>query len=206
MTGMSDDAIKALLDRSEWQAERRLLRGILRGEGLDETVKWGKLCYTHAGGNVAIIYGMKDCCAVGFFKGALLDDRAGRLVAPGKHSQAMRQMRFAGLDEIKADEAALRGFVKAAIEVEAEGRKIALTSPQQEPPPELTEALGRDRPFAKAFDALTPGRRRGWLLHFAGAKQAGTRAARIEKARARIIEGKGPNDRQAPTAPRTSPQ
>ena len=189
---MTGAAIKALLDQSHWHAERLALRRIIRDAGLEETVKWGKLCYMHDGTNVAIIYGMKNYCAVGFFKGAALDDPKGRLVAPGPNSRTMRQIRFTGMDQITRDAPTLRALLTAAKQA-GDSKPPPARMPRR--PPELTAALADDDALAAAFDALTPGRRRGWLLHFTGAKRPETRANRIARARPRIIAGKGPNDR-----------
>jgi uncharacterized protein YdeI (YjbR/CyaY-like superfamily) len=103
--------VKALLDQSNWQQERRKLRALLLSGELSESVKWGKLCYSFDGAKVAIFYGMKDYCALGFFKGALLADADHKLVAPGKNSQAMRQLRFRTMADIEAQEASVRSFI-----------------------------------------------------------------------------------------------
>lgn len=194
---MADDPeIEALLNQPNWQKERRKLRDILLDCGLDEGVKWGKLCYAYQGGNVAIIYGMKNSCSVGFFKGALLEDEDGVLVQPGKHSQAMRRLHFETLAQIEDAEDRIRRFTRRAIQAEKDGLAVEFTEKDNlDYPDELQDALDDDPQLAEAFDQLTPGRHRSWVLHFSEAKQSKTRARRIDKARPTIIAGKGLNER-----------
>lgn len=188
--------IDKLLAQKHWNAERRLLREILLDCGLAENVKWGKLCYAFDGGNVAIIFALKDYCAVGFFKGSLLEDDENILVSPGEHSQAMRQLRFTGNNEIADGKGRLVKYIRRAIDIEKQGLKVEFSEKDQlELPDELTEILSEDPEFARAFDALTPGRRRGYVIHFAGAKQSQTRTARVHKSRDKILAGKGPTER-----------
>ena len=185
-----------LLKQKDWNKERKKLRDILLDCGLEEAVKWSKLAYTHEGGNVAIIYGFADSCAVGFFKGALLDDPDDLLVAPGKHSQAMRRLHFGDLEEVNQREDTLRGFVEQAIALEEAGEEIDFDEREEvEPPEELVDAFDKDAEFRQAFDALTPGRQRGYLIHFSDAKKPETRTRRIGKWRDAIMQGKGMHDR-----------
>lgn len=189
--------VEKLLHKEKWYEERKTLRALVLGCGLDEAVKWRKLCYGFEGRNVVIIYGMKAYCALGFFKGALLEDKAKLLVSPGKHSQAMRQLRFAGLDEITASEDVIRAYVGKAMEAERDGLKVDFAEKDDlSYPDELQGALDDDPDLAAAFEGLTLGRQRGYVLHFSEARQSKTRTARIEKCRAKIIEGKGLNLRQ----------
>ncbi|GLT10771.1 YdeI family protein [Sulfitobacter porphyrae] len=191
-----DSRIEALLKQTNWQDERRKLRDILLGSDLEEHVKWGKLCYAWDGSNVAIIYGMKNSCAVGFFKGSLLEDEDGVLVQPGKHSQAMRRLHFESLEEIEDEEDTIRRFIARAIQAEKDGLEVEFTEKDNlDYPEELQDALDDDPELAEAFEELTPGRQRGWVLHFSGAKQSETRARRVDKARSTIIAGKGWNER-----------
>lgn len=188
--------VETLLANPQWHAERHLLRGLLLAAQLTETVKWGKLCYSHNDGNLAIVYGLKDCCAVGFFKGALLDDPHSLLTAPGENSQAMRMFKFTSAAEITRQNKVINDFIQQAISLEKQGRKINFTEKHQlEFPPELQAAFTADPALHQAFTALTPGRQRGYNLLFSAPKQSTTRTARIEKARARILAGLGPNDR-----------
>ena len=193
---VDDSEVESLLNQKSWQDERRRLRDILLDCGLEERVKWGKLCYAWEDSNVAIIYGMKNSCAVGFFKGSLLEDEDGVLVQPGKHSQAMRRLHFESLEEIKFGEDTIRRFTLRAIQAEKDGLEVAFTEKDNlDYPDELQDALDDDPELVEAFEELTPGRQRGWVLHFSDAKQSETRARRVEKARSKIIAGKGWNER-----------
>ena len=188
--------IQSLLAQDRWHAERRALHDILTGAGLTASVKWNKLCYLHQDANVAILHVLKDSIAPGFFKGALLDDPEGLLRAPGPNSQAMRRMHFTSLDGIEAGRAALEGFVAQAIAAEEKGLEVEFTERHDlDLPEELTAALDDDPDLSEAWQALTPGRQRGWVLHVADAKQSDTRRRRIDKARPAIHAGKGPNER-----------
>ncbi len=195
MTGQ-DSGIEALLGKQEWHEERKKLRSLVLDSGLEETVKWGKLCFSHEGNNVAIIQCMKNYCAVGFFKGALLEDACKALVSPGRHSQAMRQLRYASLEEIVKGKDVLANCLAEAVQLEKDGREVAFTAKDNlSYPQELQQAFKKDSELEGAFARLTPGRQRGYILHFSDAKQSATRAARIEKSRQKILEGKGVNGR-----------
>lgn len=188
--------VASLLKQKGWHEERKKLREILLDCGLEEAVKWNKLAYAHDGGNVAIIYGMADSCAIGFFKGSLLEDKNGKLVAPGKHSRAMRRLHFETLDDIEKAEKLIRDTVQEAIALEEAGEKVDFDDREAiEPPKELVDAFDHDPDFKEAFDALTPGRQRGYLLHFTEAKKSQTRERRIEKWRGAIGQRKGMHDR-----------
>lgn len=191
-----EPGISALLDRESWHDERLQLHTILLDCGLGVQVKWAKLCYTHENNNVAIIQSTSRYCALGFFKGALLEEHDGTLVSPGKHSQAMRQLRFDNLSDIARSESLIRRLVEQAIRLEKDGRKIEFSEKENLVyPPELQNALDGDSDLAKAFNALTPGRRRGYVLHITEAKQSGTRLSRIAKCTPRILSGQGFNER-----------
>lgn len=177
-----------------WPAEAAHLRTILLGCGLDEGIKWGKPCYMQDGDNIAIIQEMKGFLALMFFKGALLDDADGILTPPGPNSNSGRQMRFNAINEIDDAADQIRAFVAAAIKIEQDGLKIEKPL-VIELPEELKTRLAKDAELKAAFDALTPGRQRGYGLYIGGAKQSATRIARIEKHRDRILEGKGIHDR-----------
>lgn len=193
---VDDPEVEELLNQENWQKERRKLRDILLGSGLEERVKWGKLCYAWEGSNVAIIYGMKYSCAVGFFKGSLLEDEDGVLVQPGRHSQAMRRLHFAKPEEIEDSEDTIRRFIDRAIQTEKDGLEVEFIEKDNlEYPDELQDALDDDPELAEAFEELTQGRQRSWILHFSDAKQSETRSRRVDKARLKIIAGKGWNER-----------
>jgi uncharacterized protein YdeI (YjbR/CyaY-like superfamily) len=176
--------------RERWQAEIAELQMILSGFDLREERKWGKPCYTLDGKNVAIIQGFKDYCALGFFQGALLKDPKKLLVRLGQ-VQAARVMKFTSAKEIAAKAATIKAYVRDAMTAEKAGLKVGTKPPEIPVPEELEEKFRNDPQFKRAFEALTPGRQRGYLFHFAGAKQSGTRTARIEKAMPAIFEGRG---------------
>jgi uncharacterized protein YdeI (YjbR/CyaY-like superfamily) len=176
--------------RERWQAEIAELQRILSGLDLREERKWGKPCYTMDGKNVAIIQGFKDYCALGFFQGALLKDPKKLLVRLGQ-VQAARVMKFTSDKEITTQAATIKAYVREAVAAEKAGMKVETKVPEIPVPEELKEKFRNDPRFKRAFKALTPGRQRGYLFHFAGAKQSGTRTARIEKATPAIFEGRG---------------
>jgi len=191
-----DPKINDLLAQPNWHEERKALRDIVLGCGLVETVKWAKLCYTWDGGNVAIIYGMKDYCGLGFFKGALLKDAEGLLVPPGEHSQAMRLIHATSVSEIAALRGVIETYVREAVEIEKSGRQVEFAEKDRLVyPDELEAAFDADPDLRAAFEALTPGRQRGYVLHFSGAKKPETRESRIRKAAPDILAGKGMHDR-----------
>lgn len=194
---MSDtQTIKALLDTEHWRAERKLLRSYILDFGLIETVKWGRLCYTYEDSNIVIIYGMKDYCALGFFKGALINDDQQCLVAPGKDSQAMRQLRFHSRDDIIRCAPLIKSYLAKAIQIEKDGLTISFDAKRKLVyPHELQAALDADPALAQAFSRLTPGRQRGYVLHIEHARQAATRVRRIDTCRPKILAGKGHNER-----------
>jgi uncharacterized protein YdeI (YjbR/CyaY-like superfamily) len=178
---------------SDWQDELSALRMILLDMPLTEDFKWNSPCYTHDGGNIVTVWGLRRHCALAFFKGALLEDPRNILVPPGENSRAMRTINFTDLAQIKASTDILRSYVLRAIETS--GRQTEFAKDDLEYPEELIAALDEDSDLREAFDALTAGRRRGYVLHFSQPKQAATRKSRINKARPRIAEGKGLHDR-----------
>ena len=181
--------------RERWRAEIAELQKILSGIELNVERKWGKPCYTIDGKNVVIIQGFKDYCALGFFQGALLKDPKKLLVQLGQ-VQAARVMKFTSAKEIAAKAATIKTYMREALAAARAGRKVE-TKPWATPvPEELKERFRSDPKFKRAFEALTPGRQRGYLYHFAGAKQSATRSARIEKAVPAIFEGRGLLDRR----------
>lgn len=186
---------KVLGQEKRWRAELAALRELCLASGLNEELKWGQACYDLGGANVVLIHGFKDYCALLFMKGALLKDPKGLLIQQTKNVQAGRQMRFASLADIDKQKAAIRRYIREAIAVEKSGAKIEFKSAAQfDVPEEFQKRLDDDPTLAKAFQALTPGRRKGYLLHFAGAKRSATRAARVEKHAPRIRKGLGLDD------------
>jgi uncharacterized protein YdeI (YjbR/CyaY-like superfamily) len=178
-----------------WSAEFVALRQLCLASGLNEQLKWGQACYDLNGSNVVLIHGFKDYCALLFMKGALLKDPMGNLVQQTRNVQAARQLRFASLAEIRKRTAAIKASIKEAIAVEKSGIKVPMKSVAQfDVPMEFQIRLDDDPELAEAFRALSPGRQKGYLLYFNGAKQAATRAARVEKHAPRILKGLGIND------------
>ena len=181
--------------RERWRAEIAALQRILSGFDLRVERKWGKPCYTMDGKNVVIIQGFKEYCALGFFKGAAMTDPNKLLVQLGQ-VQAARVMKFNSAREIATKAATIKAYVREAVAAEKAGLKVE-TKPRAFPvPAELKKKFRDDPRFKRAFAALTPGRQRGYLFHFAGAKQSGTRTARIEKAVPAIFEGRGFQERR----------
>jgi uncharacterized protein YdeI (YjbR/CyaY-like superfamily) len=179
----------------KWQAELQQLRMIVLDCGLTEELKWGVPCYTFQDGNVVLIHSFKEYCAIGFFKGVLLKDESGILIQQTENSQTARQIRFTSLDEIIEQELLVKAYLYEAIEAEKAGTKIELKKTDEfNRPEELQRKLDENAAFKTAFEALTPGRQRGYLLHFSEAKQSKTREARIEKYMPQILNGKGFND------------
>lgn len=190
-------SVTAFVERSEkWQAEFEILRGILVDSPLVEESKWGKPCYTFEGSNVVILQGFKTSCAMLFPKGALLKDIAGLLEKPGANTQSARRIPFTNAAQITKAKKILKAYVAEAIDLEKSGAKVKFkTVSEFSVPQELQEKLDSDPKFKRAFKGLTPGRQRGYLLHFSAAKQPQTRASRIEKCVEPILQGRGLNDR-----------
>ena len=177
--------------RARWQAEIAEMRRLLAGLAMKEERKWGKPTYTVDGRNIVILQGFKEYFGLGFFQGALLKDPKKVLVQLGQ-VQAGRVMKFTSAKEIKAKAATIEAYVREAIAVEKAGLRVKPKKTSDYPvPEELTARFRTDLPFKRAFEALTPGRQRSYLYHFAAAKQPATRLARIEKARPAIFEGRG---------------
>ncbi|MDS9470115.1 YdeI/OmpD-associated family protein [Paracoccus sp. MBLB3053] len=180
--------------QTAWRDELVLLRKILLDSPLVEEFKWSSPVYTYGGGNVAILWGFKDRATIGFFKGVLLRDPEGILEAPGPNSRSSRCANFTDAAEIERLAPVLGAYVHEAIEIERSGAKVDLPKDDLDYPDELVDRLDSDPQFRHAFELLTPGRRRGWVLHFSQPKMPATRHGRIEKALARILAGKGMHD------------
>lgn len=178
-----------------WGAEYALLRQLCLACGLHESLKWGQACYDLEGGNVVLIHGFKQYCALLFFKGALLKDPKGLLVQQTRNVQAGRQLRFESLAQIQQRKATIGAYIREAIAAEKSGARIPMKDVAQfDVPAEFLQRLDEDSRLAEAFRALTPGRQKGYLLHFAGAKQSATRAARVARHIPRILKGLGLDD------------
>jgi len=179
----------------KWREETEKLRAIALACPLTEDLKWGVPCYTVDNANVVIIHGFKDYCALLFVKGALMKDPKGILIQQTENVQSARQIRFTGLKEIVKLEATLKTYIHQAIEVEEAGLKVERkTTADFDVAEKFQNRLDAQPSLKKAFEALTPGRQRAYLLHFSSAKQSKTREARIDKCTPLILEGKGLND------------
>jgi len=192
----ANPAVDFYFDKSKkWQKEIELLRSIVLGCGLDEELKWGVPCYTFQNSNIVLIHTFKEYCALLFFKGALLQDTNGILVQQTENVQSARQARFTGIREIAEKKTMLKAYIYEAIEVEKAGLKVKLKKTREfSVPEEFQKKLKKNAALKTAFDALTPGRQRAYLLHFAAPKQSKTRESRIEKYTSQILSGKGLND------------
>lgn len=194
---MSDSRVDEYAARLErWRDEFLALRAILLDTELTEGFKWYKPCYTHAGKNIVIFQPFNALCALMFFKGALLDDPKGLLREQGENSRSSLRLEFCSVADVTRRESALRDLVADAIRVEQAGLRVTEPAPptHRDYPNELVALMEADPAFRDAFERLTPGRQRGYLLHFNGAKHSRTRAARIERVQDRIMEGFGLHD------------
>ncbi|USX12311.1 YdeI/OmpD-associated family protein [Oxalobacteraceae bacterium OTU3CAMAD1] len=188
--------VDAYVERlKNWVDEVRELRAICLDSGLGEDLKWGVPCYTLDGRNVVLIHSFKEYCALLFFKGALLKDAKGILIQQTDNVQAARQVRFKSVEEIRKLKAVLKAYIAEATKVEQSGLKVELKKTEEFSVPEEFQAkLDEMLDLKTAFEALTPGRRRAYLLHFSSAKQSKTRTARVIKAIPDILSGKGLDD------------
>ncbi|UII29576.1 YdeI/OmpD-associated family protein [Fulvivirga ulvae] len=178
-----------------WQKELKLLRTIVLGCGLTEELKWGVPCYTFQNSNVSIVAAFKEYCSLSFFKGALLNDAHNILVKPGENTQSDRLVRFTNVEEIMELEPILKAYIYEAIEVEKAGLKVSFKKDQEPMPEELHRKLDENPALKTAFEALTPGRQRAYIIYFSAPKQSKTREARIEKYTPQILEGIGLHDK-----------
>jgi len=179
----------------QWQGEFEKLRMVILDCGLTEELKWGVPCYTFENSNIVLMHGFKEYCALLFHKGALLKDPLGILVQQTENVQAARQIRFTNVEEIDEMEHILKAYIQEAIEVEKAGLKVDFKKTAEfNMPEEFQKKLDENPNLKTAFEALTPGRQRGYLLYFSGAKQSKTREARVEKYTQHILDGKGIND------------
>jgi len=184
-----------LRKNKQWREPLQELRRILLEAGLSEEIKWRAPCYTINDGNVVIIGAYKEGCVISFLKGALLTDSDGILQKPGENTQAGRIIRFSTAEDLLSMEEKLRAYIKEAIAVEKAGLKVQRKEISEYPVPEEFQTLLEESPELKAaFEALTPGRRRAYLMHFAAPKQVKTRETRIEKCLPLILQGKGLDD------------
>ena len=179
----------------KWQKEIETLRMIVLDCGLTEELKWGCPCYTFDKHNIVLIHVFKEYCALLFFKGALLKDPNGILIQQTENVQAARQIRFTNVQEIVKMEPILKAYIYEAIEVEKAGLKVDFKKTTEFIiPEEFQNKLDKIPALKTAFDALTPGRQRAYILYFSAPKQSKTRESRVEKSTRQILDGKGLND------------
>ena len=179
----------------KWQEELEKLRMIVLEGGLAEELKWGVPCYTFHKNNIVLIHVFKEYCALLFFKGALLNDANGILIQQTKNVQAARQIRFTHVREIVQMEPILKAYIYEAIEVEKAGLRVKLKKTKEYKIPEEFQKKLDEKPSLKtAFEALTPGRQRAYILYFSAPKLSKTRESRVEKSMKQILNGKGLND------------
>ncbi|MGE5942942.1 MAG: YdeI/OmpD-associated family protein [Flavobacteriales bacterium] len=179
----------------KWKEETKLLRDICLECGLEEDFKWMHPCYTLGGNNIVLIHGFKEYCALLFHKGALLKDTNHILIQQTENVQAARQIRFTNLEEIMDLKPTIKAYIFEAMEVEKAGLEVKMKKTSEfKMPYEFKKALNDNPDLKSAFENLTPGRQRGYLLYFSQAKQSKTREQRIEKSISNILKGKGLND------------
>jgi uncharacterized protein YdeI (YjbR/CyaY-like superfamily) len=183
---------------TKWQKEFQQLRVIVLDclpDELSEELKWGHPCYTYKKSNLVLIHGFKEYCALLFHKGVLLKDPEGILIQQTENVQAARQLRFTSLQQIIDMEATIKAYIYEAIEVEKAGLEVEMKKTSEfNMPEEFRLKLDENPELKAAFEALTPGRQRGYLLYFSQAKQSKTRTSRVEKYTPHILKGKGLND------------
>ncbi len=189
--------VDAFLGRAkQWQKEFEKLRSIALDCQLTEELKWGKPCYTYRDSNVLIVQGFKSFCALLFTKGALLKDPNAILDKPGENTQSARRIPFSDIKQIVEIESTLKAYIHEAIEVEKNGLKVDFKKTEDFViPDELQNKFDEVPALKSAFEGLTPGRQRAYLLHFSAPKQSKTRESRVEKSMQHIFDGKGLNDR-----------
>ena len=196
MKKMNPKVDEYLSRANKWQEEMQQLRKTILDCQLTEEVKWGKPCYAFQKNNIVIIQPFNEYCALLFFKGVLLNDAKGILITQTENTQSARQIRFTSFQEIVEMEPILKAYIYEAIEVEKAGLKVNFKEKTELIfPEEFQKKLDEIPALKTAFDALTPGRQRAYVLYFSGAKQSKTREARIEKYIRQILNGKGLNDR-----------
>ena len=188
--------VKTFLDKAKsWKQEMILLRSIILENGLEEDYKWMHPSYSINGNNIVLIHSFKEYTAILFFKGVLMTDKKGILIQQTKNVQEGRQLRFTSLEEILGLKSTILAYVKEAIEIEKSGKKVAFKKTEEfEIPEEFKIVLQKNKAVKTAFEKLTPGRQRAYLLFFSSAKQSSTRQNRIETFLPKILEGKGKDD------------
>jgi uncharacterized protein YdeI (YjbR/CyaY-like superfamily) len=180
---------------TKWQEAYQELRDLALSFDLTEELKWGCPCYTIGKSNIFLIHGFKDYCALLFMQGALLKDTKNILIQQTENVQSARQIRFANVEEVLKNKSTIKSYIKEAIGLDKAGHKVELKKTTEfKMPEEFQSALNEMLELKTAFEALTPGRQRGYLLYFSSAKQSKTRNERVEKYIPKILDGKGLDD------------
>lgn len=180
---------------NNWRDELSALRHLVLESGLTEDLKWGMPCYTDNGKNILMVAAFKEYCSLSFFKGSLMKDADNVLVSPGENSQAMRYMKFSDLTGIVAHQEQIKAYIAEAIAIEKAGKKVQFKKEPEPMPDELLTAFEEYAGLKEAFETLTPGRQRGYIIYFAQPKESKSRMNRIEKCLEKIMNGEGLNDR-----------
>lgn len=192
---MQNDLNSFFESNTAWKEEVNLLRSLVIDCLLSEELKWNQPCYTHKSKNVALISRFKNYCALSFFKGVLLHDELGILQAPGENSQTVRLIKFTSVEQIEKAKGTIKAYLIEAVENEKQGIKTPLKNKDAlEIPKELSDEFKENPSLKIAFESLTPGRQRGYVLFITSAKQVKTKIARIKKYKQQILNGKGIND------------
>jgi uncharacterized protein YdeI (YjbR/CyaY-like superfamily) len=192
---MNPEVDEFINNTKKWQKEFKKLRKIILDCQLNEELKWGYPCYTVENKNIVLIHGFKEYCALLFFKGSLLNDAKGILIRQSENTQAARQIRFTNVREIVDIESILKKYIHEAIKTEKAGLKVKFKKAAEfKIPEEFQTRLEKNSALRSAFEALTPGRQRGYILYFSAPKQSKTRESRIDKCMRQILTGKGLND------------
>ncbi|MGE9746457.1 YdeI/OmpD-associated family protein [Bdellovibrio bacteriovorus] len=196
MSGKNAKVDAFIQSEKKWKEEVQLLRQIALDSGLSEDFKWSLPCYLHEDKNIAIIQNFKNSCALMFFQGSELKDSKKLLKSPGANSQSAKRFEFTSVADITKVKAAIRAYIKEAVKIsEAEVKTQKKPAKMPALPAELKQALDKNKKLKAAFEKLTPGRQRLYLMHITSAKQAATRVSRVEKCIPRILQGLGLNDR-----------
>ncbi len=188
---MNPEVDDFLSKAKRWQREIEELRKILLDRGLTEELKWGKPCYSFQGNNIAIVQPFKESCALMFFKGVLLDDPDGVLEKPGENTRVARRISFTSIEEIVEIDSILKSYIDEAIEAEKAGLEVDVENKKEPIPEDFQKKLDENPDLKAAFDDLTPGRQRSYILYFSDAKKSKTRERRVEKYIPKIFDGKG---------------
>lgn len=188
---MTPEIDEYLSKAEKWREEIKQLRTICLNSGLSEALKWGKPCYSFEGSNIAIIQPFNTSCALMFFKGVLLEDPNDVLEKPGENSRIARRIPFTSVQEIVDMESIIKAYIQEAIEAEKAGLEVNTEEKKEPIPDEFQKKLDENPDLKTAFDELTPGRQRGYILYFSDAKQSKTRARRVQKYTDKILNGKG---------------